>query len=144
MPQIGGNLDMPGLEDLAHAFNVPVILHSAIRDGSLREYADQQKIPVPVYEAGEALHFNELSIRTGINGILGVMVALDIIQAHQFKLKKCHATVTRISYWLRAPLSGILRTVKKQAVVLIKVKSLLLFQIPLKKKNTRSKLLYLE
>ncbi|CEG55561.1 succinylglutamate desuccinylase/aspartoacylase family protein [Legionella fallonii] len=113
LPQIRANLDMSGIEDLARAFNVPVILHSSFRDGSMREYANEQGIPLLVYEAGEALRFHELSIRTGINGILSVMLALEMIKPGKYHLKKCVPTISRNSYWLRAPTSGILRHIKK-------------------------------
>ncbi|KTD00542.1 M14 family metallopeptidase [Fluoribacter gormanii] len=113
LPQIRANLDMPGVEDLALAFNVPVILHSTFRDGSMREYANEQGIPILVYEAGESLRFDELSIRTGINGILSVMGALGMVQPGRYRVKKCTPTVSRNSYWIRAPISGILRHIKK-------------------------------
>lgn len=113
LPQIRANLDMPGLEELALAFNVPVILHSAFRDGSMREYANEQGIPILVYEGGEALRLDELSIRTGINGLLSVMEALNMIKPGKYHLKKCVPTISRNSYWLRAPISGILRHIKK-------------------------------
>jgi uncharacterized protein len=113
LPQIRANLDMPGLEDLARAFNVPVILHSSFRDGSLREHANEQGIPFLIYEGGEALRFDELSIRTAINGILSVMTALDMVNPGQYRIKKCTSTISRNSYWLRAPISGILRHIKK-------------------------------
>ncbi|MGL5741270.1 MAG: succinylglutamate desuccinylase/aspartoacylase family protein [Legionella sp.] len=111
LPQISANLDMPGIEDLARAFNVPVILHSTFRDGSMREYANEQGIPILVYEGGESLRFDELSIITGINGILSVMGALKMIKP--YGVKKCTSTVSRNSYWIRAPISGILRHLKK-------------------------------
>jgi hypothetical protein len=113
LPQIRANLDMPGIEDLALAFNVPVILHSTFRDGSMREYANEQGIPFLVYEGGESLRFDELSIRTGINGILSVMAALKMIRPSKYSIKKCTPTVSRNSYWLRAPISGILRHIKR-------------------------------
>ena len=55
LPQIRTNLDMPGLEELALAFNVPVVLHSTFRDGSMREYANEKGIPFLCYEGGEVL-----------------------------------------------------------------------------------------
>lgn len=113
LPQIRANLDIPGIESLALAFNVPVILHSTLRDGSMREYANDQNIPILLYEAGEALRFDELSIRMGINGILGVMGALGMIAPSTFRVKTCIPTISRDSYWIRAPISGILRHVKK-------------------------------
>lgn len=113
LPQIRANLDMPGIEDLAIAFNVPVILHAAFRDGSMREYANEQGIPFLLYEAGEALRFDELSIRLGINGILSVMKALQMIKPGKYTTKKYTPTISRNSYWIRAPHSGILRHIKK-------------------------------
>lgn len=112
-PQIRANLDMPGIEELALAFNVPVILHSTFRDGSMRAYANEQGIPFLSYEGGESLRFDELSIRTGINGILSVMVALKMIKPGKYGLKKFTPTISRNSYWLRAPLSGIIKHMKK-------------------------------
>lgn len=113
LPQIRANLDMPGIEELASAFNVPVILHATLRDGSLRQYADEKGIPFLLYEAGEALRFDELSIRTGVNGVLGVMQALGMICDKKHRLKKFTTTISRNSYWLRAPISGILLPKKK-------------------------------
>jgi predicted deacylase len=113
LPQIRANLDMPGLEALASAFNAPVILHSSFRDGSMREYANEQGVPILVYEGGEALRFDELSIRTGLNGILSVMAALGMIKPGRLGIKKFTPTISRNSYWLRAPISGILRHIKK-------------------------------
>ncbi|CAM4509317.1 MAG: hypothetical protein LEGION0403_FIIPPAGN_00646 [Legionella sp.] len=113
LPQIRANLDMPDLEALARAFNVPVILHSSFRDGSMREYANEQGVPILVYEGGEALRFDELSIRTGLNGILSVMSALGMIKPGRLGIKKFTPTISRNSYWLRAPISGILRHIKK-------------------------------
>ncbi len=113
LPQIRTNLDMPGLEELAKTFNVPVILHSVFRDGSMREYANGQNIPILLYEGGEALRFDELSIRTGINGIFSVMGALGMIAPSRYSVKKCNPMISRESYWIRAPISGILRHIKK-------------------------------
>jgi len=113
LPQIRANLDMPGIEALALTFNVPVILHSTFRDGSMRQYANEHGIPFLLYEGGEALRFDELSIRTGLNGILSVMVALNMIRSSKYTVKKCISAISRDSYWIRAPISGIVRPVKK-------------------------------
>ena len=61
----------------------------------------------------KSLRFDELSIRTGINGILSVMAALGMIRPSKYGLKKCTPTISRDSYWIRAPISGILRHIKK-------------------------------
>lgn len=112
LPQIRANLDMPGIRTLAKAFNAPVILHAELRDGSLREYANSIGIPLLLYEAGESLRFDELSIRTGLNGILRVMETLEMISLKKHPIKTVTPALARSSYWIRAPHSGILRPFK--------------------------------
>ena len=53
LPQIHANLDDTETARIAHAFHVPVLLNSNIRDGSLRQVAAVRGIPVLLYEAGE-------------------------------------------------------------------------------------------
>ncbi|MDF1757229.1 MAG: succinylglutamate desuccinylase/aspartoacylase family protein [Legionellaceae bacterium] len=120
LPQIRGNLDMPCIRDLACAFNVPVVLHSSLKDGSFRQYANDLGIPFLLYEAGEALRFDEFCIRTGINGILRVMNKLDMYPHFSGKAKKIEPTISYSSYWVRGPVSGILRAKKKLGDKVIK------------------------
>jgi predicted deacylase len=47
LPQIRANLDDSETAQLAESFGVPVLLNSNIRDGSLREAAAEQGIPMP-------------------------------------------------------------------------------------------------
>jgi deoxyribose-phosphate aldolase len=108
LPQIRANLDDPETERLARAFGTPVILNAAIRDGSLREAASERDIPVLLYEAGEALRFDEFSIRGGVNGILRVMETLDMLPASRRK-PPAEPHIARSSSWVRAPQSGLFR-----------------------------------
>lgn len=113
LPQIRGNLDDPETERLARAFGVPVLLNSALRDGSLRQVAADRGIPMLLYEAGEALRFNELSIRAGVRGIIQVMRALDMLPPSKSKQRKTvDPLIARSSLWVRAPDSGILRIIR--------------------------------
>ena len=73
LPQIRANLDDSATLDFAKAFGVPVIINSNIRDGSLRECAADRGLPVLIYEGGEALRFNDLSIRAGLQGVIKAM-----------------------------------------------------------------------
>ncbi|MFC1589690.1 succinylglutamate desuccinylase/aspartoacylase family protein [Pseudomonadota bacterium] len=110
LPQIRANVDDEKTEELARAFNVPVIISSNLRDGSLREAAAEYGIPMLLYEAGEALRFDEVSIRAGVKGIINVMRALEMLPASRSKSKKqFESVVARSSSWVRAPDSGILR-----------------------------------
>jgi predicted deacylase len=106
LPQIRGNLDDPRTAELAHAFGAPVMVNATLRDGSLRACAASHDIPVVIYEAGEALRFDELSIRAGIRGILQVMRSLGMLPASRRKTLN-HTVLARSTRWVRAPASGI-------------------------------------
>lgn len=110
LPQIRANLDDEQTAELARRFGVPVLLNSDLRDDSLREAAEERGIPMLLYEAGEALRFDELSIRAGVRGVVNVMRALEMLPPSSSKARKrFEPVVARSSAWVRAPMSGILR-----------------------------------
>jgi predicted deacylase len=110
LPQIRANLEDKETNRLARAFNVPVIISSNLRDGSLREAAAENGIPMLLYEAGEALRFDEVSIRAGVKGIINVMRLLEMLpQSRKESGKQMEPVVAHSSSWVRAPDSGILR-----------------------------------
>ena len=112
LPQIRANLDDPETARLAESFGVPVLLNSNLRDGSLREAASEQGIPMLLYEAGEALRFNEVAIRAGVKGILNVMRTLGMLPSSRTRRKKHYAPfIARSSTWTRASASGLFRKV---------------------------------
>jgi hypothetical protein len=97
-----------------------VLIHSNVRDGSLREAADEHGVTSMLYEAGEALRFDELSIRIGVLGILNVMRKLKMLPPEEKKASakprrksSSGAFISRNSTWVRASHSGILRSLKK-------------------------------
>ncbi len=94
---------------LAHAFNAPAIVNSNLRDGSLREATSQVKIPLVLYEAGEAFRFDENAVEIGVEGILRVLEAVGILNKTPRKLRK-NIFVARSSSWIRASQSGICLT----------------------------------
>ncbi len=109
LPQIRASLtDHPDIEELARAFGVPVIINSRTLEGSFREAASSLDIPVLLYEAGEALRFDELAIRAGVKGVLGVMKKLGMRSSRSRQSPKDNF-IANTSRWLRAPQSGILR-----------------------------------
>ncbi|XOB63226.1 succinylglutamate desuccinylase/aspartoacylase family protein [Campylobacterota bacterium DY0563] len=112
LPQIRANINDEFTFKLAKAFEAPVILHSELRDGSLREAAQENNIPVLLYEAGEALRFDETSIRIGVKGIINVLRELEMIPKTPIKRKRL-PIITKSSQWIRATESGILRTIKR-------------------------------
>lgn len=94
---------------LAQAFNAPAIVNSNLRDGSLREATSQVKIPLVLYEAGEAFRFDENAVEIGVEGILRVLEAVGILNKTPRKLRK-NIFVARSSSWIRASQSGICLT----------------------------------
>jgi len=108
-PQIRANLDEPEIDRMAQAFGVPIVINTGLREGSLREVAAVEKVPVIVYEAGEALRFDEPSIRAGVQGVIRVMRELGMLPAAKRKRRKPAPLVIRSSRWVRAQQSGLLR-----------------------------------
>ena len=108
-PQIRADLDNPESSRMATSFGVPVVVNASLRDGSLRQAAGKQGVPVIVYEAGEALRFDELSIRAGVQGVVRVMRALNMLPARKPGRRRLDPIIARSGTWVRAPASGILR-----------------------------------
>jgi predicted deacylase len=109
-PQIRATLNSsPQLEELAKAFNAPVILDAGLRDGTFRKAAHEKGIPVLVYEAGEALRFDEVSIRAGVAGILNILSYLGMTRKRT-RRREHHPLIAKSSHWVRAPQSGVARS----------------------------------
>ena len=111
LPQIRTNLSSRKSKELSMAFGTPIIIDANIRDGSLRQAAFDNKIPVLVYEAGEALRFDELSIRYGLNGILNILSSLKMNKSK--KIIKHKPQIAKNTSWIRSPISGLLYLTKK-------------------------------
>lgn len=110
LPQIRARLsDDPDLEKLARAFGVPVILNAKLLEGTFRSAAHDNGIRVLLYEAGEALRFDEVAIRAGVRGVLDVMSELGM-RARNKKRRKVEAMIANTNRWVRAAQSGILRS----------------------------------
>lgn len=94
---------------LAEAFGSPIILHATLREGSLRAAAAASGVPVIVYECGEALRFDELSIRIGVQGVLRTMTALGMLRQRPRAKPAPASALSSGSRWLRAAEGGIFR-----------------------------------
>ncbi len=113
LPHIRACLDNPETKRLAHAFGVSVAIDSAIRDGSLRQAANEKGIPMLLFEGGEALRFEETVIQTGLKGIFSVMESIGMLSAKMHLMPKKDVYVAHSSHWMRAPQSGCLRFKRK-------------------------------
>jgi len=112
LPQIRVSPRKPETMLLAEAFGAPIVMTSKIREGSLRQAAQRHDVDILLFEAGEALRFDELAVRTGVMGVLRVMRHLGMVKAKGITKPRVAPMRSSSSYWLRAPAGGLLRTLK--------------------------------
>ncbi len=109
LPQVRACMDHDETARIATAFGAPVVLNSNVRDGSLRQAGLDREMPMLLYEAGEALRFNDFAIRAGVRGIVSVMREIGMLPKSRKRRKtERHSLVALSSYWVRAPISGVL------------------------------------
>jgi predicted deacylase len=117
LPQIRADMENPELKVLAKAFGAPVMLHSRVRDGSLREAAAQAGTKILLFEGGEANRFNEQAIVMAVQGIGRILQHLGMHPWSEAWLQAVldEAPLERSpvfcedSSWIRAKKSGILQ-----------------------------------
>lgn len=111
LPQIRADLSNPVVADMAKAFGASIMLDANLRDGSLREAAQAVGCNILLYEAGEALRFDENAIRIGVRGVLGVMRHVGMLPASKTR-SAIEPILSESSHWLRAPAGGVMRARK--------------------------------
>lgn len=95
---------------IAEAFATPVILRVGSVPGSLRAWATKQGIPTLVYEAGEALHIDDLSVDHGVTGVINVLQGMDMLSGEVAAnpTEMIPKPVFSATKWLRSPEGGML------------------------------------
>lgn len=109
LPQIRANLADPIVKEMAVAFGASIMLNSNLRDGSLREAAQSLGCHMLLFEAGEALRFDETAIRIGVKGVLGVLRQTEMLPRMKTPKLRAEPVQPASSHWLRAPMSGLMR-----------------------------------
>lgn len=130
LPQIRANLDDPETLEMAKSFGIPVLLNSNFRDGSLRQEANELGVKILLYEAGEALRFDEVSIRAGVKGIVNVMRHLGLLNKTKTATHKTDPFVANKSSWVRATESGFINFERELGDYVEKGESLATIQDP--------------
>lgn len=107
LPQIRADLADEVTRGIAVAFGAPAMIHSRVRDGSLRAAAVRAGKTALVFEGGEALRFDEGVIDVAVDGVLRVLSHLGMIDGTVPSAETPFEA--RESAWVRAPASGLLR-----------------------------------
>lgn len=135
-PQIRADLDNPENREMTEAFGVPLAINAKIRDGSLRDCAGEAHIPVILYEAGEALRFEEGYIRAGVRGVINVMRCIGMLRSSRRKSPIPPPIISDQTSWVRASDSGILRTLVPLGAKVVAGQTLALVADPLGARET--------
>lgn len=117
-PQIRYTKGDDGSFNLAKEFAAPYLLEKPVIPKSLRKTARDLGIPIVVFEGGESLRLDALSIDMGLTGLKRLMFSLGMTDEQPevfhniYNLKK--------SVWLRANTSGILSLTKTSGQSVVK------------------------
>lgn len=105
LPQVRCDLDEVKTRKAALQFGAPIVVHSSMPDGSLREASRKRGIPVLVFEGGEAGRFDGEATRIGAEGVLRVMSGLRMLRQPKFK-RHAPSLISRTTSWVRARRGG--------------------------------------
>lgn len=103
-PQIRYTKGNTDAHRLAQAFAAPLLLAKSTIPKSLRKEATAQGKPTLVFEGGESLRYDGLSIQKGMEGMHRFLAHLDMLT--DAPASETDSREYRKSYWLRAPTAG--------------------------------------
>lgn len=109
LPQIYCDLSDRQCKNLAQHFATPVITNIPKITNSLRQTTEKLNIPLLIYQAGEALRFNESAISVGLNGIHKVLHALEMLdETEKIPLTQFKSIFSEDQDWIYSHKSGVL------------------------------------
>jgi len=106
-PQIRYTPNSEEGKQLATIFNAPYQFASNLISKSFRKAAHSHNIPIIVYEGGESLRFNKLSIKKGIDGVRNILQHFEMIPKGALKKSEPTIEITNRK-WIRAKIAGML------------------------------------
>jgi len=92
---------------LAELFKAPFQFSSNLIPKSFRNECFKKNIPVLVFEGGESLRLDELSIKEGINGTLRILHHFNMINKNVSVEKQTKNIAIIKRRWIRAKISGL-------------------------------------
>ncbi len=108
LPQIYCSFNDNNARKLAQTFQAPVITEVDVESSSLRSSLAKLNVPLLVYEAGEALRFNDSAIHVGLNGVLNILNDIEMIDGlEKTNDETIQPVFSQDEDWLLSPRSGI-------------------------------------
>lgn len=107
-PHVRGDLSDPQTRRILEAFGADVMMDAAPPRGSLRQTAARKKIPMVLFEGGEAMRFDRSVVEIGLAGTRRVLKALGVADFKDVEGRGANQETSHTS-WVRARRAGILR-----------------------------------
>lgn len=107
LPQVYCNFDNEKTKQLAKSFQVPVITNVRLEGNKLRQTTESLNIPLIVYQAGEAMRFDEDAIMMGVEGAKNLMRKVDILPKED-PTEEINPVFSQDEDWIVAHRGGIL------------------------------------
>ena len=108
LPQVYCNFDNVEAKELAKVFKAPLVTNVSLEGNHLRQTTEELHVPLLVYQAGEAMRFDENAIQLGVSGIKNVMRAVDILAKEP--IQEVKPIFSRNEQWIVAHKGGILHS----------------------------------
>lgn len=107
LPQVYCNFENHKAKQLAKAFQVPVVTNMSLKGNKLRQTMEELDIPLIIYQAGEAMRFDENAINMGIEGIKNIMRSIDMLP-NESPVECINPVFSQDEDWIIAHKGGIL------------------------------------
>lgn len=107
LPQVYCHFKNKKAKELAKVFQVPVITNLSPKANKLHQTLENLNITHIIYQAGEAMRFDEHAIRVGIEGIKNIMRSIDILPKEQ-PIEHIQPVFSQDEDWITAHKGGIL------------------------------------
>ena len=108
LPQVYCNFDNSEAKSLAKKFKAPLVTNVVIEDNPLRQVTEELQIPMLVYQAGEAMRFDDNAIILGVEGVKNVMRSINMLTKEP--TKESSPMFSRDEDWIIAHKGGILHS----------------------------------
>ncbi len=110
-PQLRYTAEDKNAKELTTVFNAPYMFASKLIAKSFRNECYKHNVPILVFEGGESLRLDELSIEKGIQGTLNILRYFNMI-SEDVIIQKSNPSIEIVKHkWIRAKIAGLFSAV---------------------------------